>query len=191
MEPEPGVRLSRPESTSSGPASGLPPRVGVPSTRVGVTSTRAGGWHRSASQQLESGGRQRNLAVLATLAADAKNATGTVDVGDLKADALHETQAAGVNRRQADAVDVDAHGVDDAPDLVAAEHYGELLFGARLGDIQALPLAAERLVVEETEAAEDDRKGAAGDLLVQLQVQQVAADLVFFERVGRPLIVAC
>lgn len=63
------------------------------------------------SQQLESGGRQRNLAVLAALATDAKNASGNIDVGDLKAGALHEAQATGVHRSQADAVDVDAHGV--------------------------------------------------------------------------------
>lgn len=140
-----------------------------------------------APQQLKSGGRQRNLTVLEALATDAKNAAGTVDVGDLKAGALHEAQATGINRGQADAVDVDAHGVEDAPDLVAAEHHGEFLFGARLGDIQALPIAAKRLLVEEAEAAEDDREGAAGDLLVELQMQQVASDLVFFELVGRPV----
>jgi hypothetical protein len=139
------------------------------------------------AQQLESGGRQGNLAALAALATDVENAAGTVDGGDLKAGALHEAQATGVNRGQADAVDADADGVEDAPDLVTAEHDGELLFGARLGNMQALPLATERLLVEEAEAAEDDREGTAGDLLVELEVQQVASNLVFGKLVGRPV----
>ena len=143
------------------------------------------------SQQLESGVGQRHLTFLLALAADVKNAAGTVDVGDLKGGALHEAQATGVNRGQAEAVDVDAHSVEDAPDLVAAEHHRELLFRTRLGDIQALPVAAERFVVEEAEASEDDGEGATGDVLVELQMQQVAADLVFSELVGRPVIVAC
>jgi len=142
------------------------------------------------SQQLEDGVGKRDLAVPAALAADAEDAASTVDIGNLEVGALHEAQATAVDRGQADAIDVDADGVEDAPDLLAAEDHGERLGVAGLGDIQTLPLAAECLVVEESEAAEDDREGAAGDLLIDGQVQKVAADFVFFELLRGPVIMA-
>ena len=143
------------------------------------------------SQHLERVVGQGDFTLLASLAADVQNAAGAVDVRDLKTGSLHESQATGVDGGQADAVDVDAHLVEDAPDFAAAEHHRKPLFRSRLGDVEALPIAAEGLVVEESEPAEHDREGAAGDLLLESQMQQVAADLVFIEFVRRPAVVAC
>jgi hypothetical protein len=143
------------------------------------------------SEQVESHRGQGYLAVTTALAADMEDSAGTVDIGELEAGAFHEAQATCVDSGQADAIDGDADGVENAPDLLSAEDDGERLGVARLGDVQAFPIAAERLVVEEPETAEGNRKGASGQLLVDRQVQQIAANLFFFERVGRTAVVAC
>ena len=81
-------------------------------------------------------------------------------------------------RGQADAVGSDPHGAEDAPDLVAAEHGGKLLLLPGPGDAEHGPLAPERLLVEELDAAEGDGVGAPRHLLLGGEVDQVVADLV-------------
>jgi len=166
----------------------------------GVLNTMAGGGRKQPewafmgapmiAQQLKGGGGKWDLAVLAALAADAQNAPGTVDIGNLEIGAFHEAQAAGVDGGQANAVDVDADDVEDAPDLLATENDGERLVVARLGDMQALPVAAECLVVEEPDAAENDREAATGNLLLDGQMQKVAADFVFLQLIRSPMVVS-
>ena len=135
-------------------------------------------------QQLQRGVGERHVAILAALAMDVEELACAVNVGNLEAGPFHEPEAAGVDRGEADAIDGDPHGGENPPDLLAAKDDGELLLTLGAGHIEHGPLARERVLVEELDAAEGDGEGAAGDLLDGAQVQEVLADLVFRQLVG-------
>src|SRR5712691_3137569 len=77
------------------------------------------------AQPREERRRQRHVAVAAALAVNVQQHPATVDVGDLDPRAFEQPQAARVDRRQALAVDADAHQSEYLPHLVAAEHGGQ------------------------------------------------------------------
>jgi len=64
-----------------------------------------------------------NQAILGPLAvADVEQLALAIDVGHLEVRAFQQAQAAGVDGGQADAIDGAAHGGENPPDFVAAEH---------------------------------------------------------------------
>ena len=130
------------------------------------------------TQELEGGVGQRNAAVLGALARHVEHLASAVDVGDLEVSAFQEAQAARVDGDEADAVDGAADAVEDSPDLVAAEHDGELLLLLGPGDIQDGPFSSQRLFVEELDAAERDGVGPASHLLDGGEVDEIVADLL-------------
>src|SRR3954465_7142957 len=71
------------------------------------------------AEQLERGLRERDVAVLAPLAVDVEHLALAVDIRDLEPRAFGEAEPAGVDRREADAVDIDPKGRENAPDLIA------------------------------------------------------------------------
>lgn len=97
-------------------------------------------------------------------------------------------EAAGVDGGEADAVNVDAHRVEDPPHRVAAEDDGEFLLALGARDIEDGPRSHERVLIEELDAAERDGVRPARNLLDGAQVDQVLADLLFRELVGRRMI---
>ena len=98
------------------------------------------------AQERERGVRKRHIAIRAALAVEVERRAIAVDVRHLQADAFHQAQAARVDRREADAVGIDAHRAEDPPHFLATQHHGEFLrpFGTR--DVEHPPRLAERLL---------------------------------------------
>jgi hypothetical protein len=137
------------------------------------------------AQEVERGVGQRHVAILAALAMDVEQLAIAVDVRDLEAGAFHQTESAGVDGGEADAVDGDPDHAENAPDLVAAQHHGELLLALGSRHVEDGPWARERLLVEELDPAEGDGVGAAGDLLDGGQVEQVLAHVLLAQQIWR------
>jgi hypothetical protein len=102
-----------------------------------------------------------------------------VDIGHLETSTFHEAQAAGVDGGEAHAIRGDAHGREDPPDLLTAQDDRELLLTPGASDVEHRPLTAERLLIEELDAAQGNGMRSASDLLDGTQVQQVVADVLF------------
>jgi hypothetical protein len=80
------------------------------------------------AQHAERARGQRNRAVLITFAAANEQVhTRAVDLGDLQVDAFEQTQTAGGNDAQTNAVVGATNLGDDAPDLFGREHDGQFL----------------------------------------------------------------
>jgi hypothetical protein len=136
------------------------------------------------AQQFERRLRKRNVAVLPPLAVNVKQLALTVDIGDLEPGSFHEAEPAGVDRRQAHPVHRYPHAIQNPPHLLAAQDNGEFLLALGAGHVEHGPLAPQRLLIEELDAAERDGVGAAGDVLDGGEVEQILAQLLFRERVG-------
>jgi hypothetical protein len=98
-----------------------------------------------------------------------------IDIGHLQTHALRETKATGIDGGEAHAVDCNPHVIENAPDLATAQNDRELLLTLRASDTEHRPLAAERVLIEELDAAQRDGMRDTSDLLDGTQVQQVFA----------------
>jgi hypothetical protein len=84
------------------------------------------------AQHIQGSLRQRHEAVaIAFAAADMEEHPARIDVGHLQVQRLAQTQPAGVDRAQGDAVIEGGHHREDAPHLLGGEDDGE--FGLRRG----------------------------------------------------------
>ena len=104
------------------------------------------------AQQLR---REHDVAVLAALALlDADHHAAAVDVGDLEADRLRGAQARRIGRGQRGAVLQARHRLEEAHDLVGAQHHRQLAAArAHTGSARA-SRPAERHAIEEAQGAD-------------------------------------
>ena len=139
-----------------------------------------------AAEGLEGAGRQRDEAVLGALAAmDVDHHAGAVDVADLEVEALGEPEAERVDGPEVGAVVGRADGGDEASDLVGGEDVREAFLP---GDAEALeggPVSRCGVRIEELDPAVSDAEGSGGEVAVVLEVEEVVADLLLGEPVGR------
>ena len=138
------------------------------------------------AQESEGGVGEGDEPLLGVLAGDLEALAAAVDVRDEEVGALHEAEPAGVDGGETDAVGWDADGAEHSPDLVPAENDGELAHPPGPRDAEDLPLAAERALVEELDAAEGDLVRAVGHLPYGGELDKVAAHLILAEQVNFP-----
>lgn len=178
------------------PEGGLEARAGHGARilrEAGGQPAAGGGWEQPVrramgppvlAEQPEGLLRQRDVAIPPALAVDVELHAGAVYLGHLQPGPLHQAQPAGVERRQADAVDRDTHLGEDAADLLAAEHDGQLLLPGRTDDLEQVPLPPEGLFEQDLDPAQGDGDGVARELLAVLQVEEVLPQFLLGDLAG-------
>ena len=78
-----------------------------------------------------------------------------------------------------------ADGSDEPSHLIDREHVGESLLLPDAEPLEGRPVAGRGVGIEELDAAVGDAQRAGGELLVVLEVEEVVADLLLAEPVGR------
>jgi len=137
------------------------------------------------AQQREGRLRQGDVAVVLPLPGHMDEPAGPVHLGHLETRALQEPQATGVDRNEADPVDGKAHEVKDAPDLLAAEHGGQLVRVRRAHQRQARERFAERVLDKELDVAQGDRDGGPRIVLDLGEMEEVLAEVLVGDQVRR------
>src|SRR3972149_7528924 len=114
---------------------------------------------------------------------------GGGEVGDLEVDQLAHPQAGGVGGGEQEAIADAGAGVEQAPDLLAAEDLGELLRlpGSRDDEVRAI--VAEGDVVEEAEGMGSLVARAPGQLALPEHVGEGPLDLIGGELIRRAFVV--
>lgn len=138
------------------------------------------------AQEQERAFGQRDVTILITLAAaDVKEAASGVNVADLQTQGFAQTQAAGIDRGQCDAMIEGGHGGKDAAHLPSGEDDREFERGIGADQIEfGGPDAFEGFLPEEFEGADDLGGGLAGDLLDGLEMNAVLAELLDRDEIG-------
>jgi hypothetical protein len=130
--------------------------------------------------------RERHVAVAITLAAaDVQEGAVGIDVTDLQAEGFAQTQAAGVDRGQGDAMIEGFHAAQDLADLGGGEDDGEFELGGGAGELDfGGPGTLEGFFPEELDGA--DRLGGrlAGEAAFGLEVKEVLAEFLGRDEVG-------
>jgi hypothetical protein len=108
-----------------------------------------------------------------------------VNIAGMQQEALTESQAAGIDGRQASPVDRHAHATQNALDLLAAQDHGQFLFLGWTEQFQGGPASLEGVLEQEFDAAKGDGGGGAGDLFLQGQMEKVTTQFFFADLVRR------
>lgn len=132
------------------------------------------------AQEQERAPGQRDVTILIALAGtDVEEHALGVNVADLKVQAFTQTQAAGIDRDQSDAMIQGGHGGENAAGFGGGEDDGEFELGLGADQLEfGWPDAFEGFFPEELEGANDLGGGLAGDLLDDLEVDAVLAELL-------------
>ena len=138
------------------------------------------------AQEQERAPGQRDVTILIALAgADVKEAALGINVTDLEVQAFAQTQAAGIDRDQSDAMIKGGNGGEEASGFGGGEDDGEFELGIGADQIEfGGPDAFEGFFPEELEGADDLGGGLAGDLLDGLEMDAVLAELLGGDQFG-------
>jgi hypothetical protein len=138
------------------------------------------------AQELERALGQRDVAVeIAFAGPNVQEHALRIDIAHLQAQAFAQAQAAGVNGGQRDPVIQRDHLRQDAPHLAGREDDRQLALGIGPGQFDlARPDPAQALFPEELEGADGLGAGLAGDLFVDLEVDEVLPEVFGIEAVG-------
>jgi hypothetical protein len=113
-----------------------------------------------ASEQMEGGLRERDIAILGTLAAvDMDHHAAGVDVGDFEMESFMKPQAAGVDGREIDIIVESLDLGKNASDFIDAENGWKASFGLGSKDSEDVPIALEDMFVEEANSTIADAHG--------------------------------
>ncbi len=129
---------------------------------------------------------QRNITILVALArADMQKHAFGIDVGNLKAQAFTQAQAARVDGDEADAMIQGGNRGQDAARFRGREDDREFELGIGASQFQFVgPDTAEGFFPEQLDGADGLSAGLAGDPLVGLEMDAVLADVFGREQVG-------
>ena len=141
------------------------------------------------AQPRQDWGRERNVAILFAFAVDMHHHPRAVDIGDLQARPFEQPESAGINGRQTHAVHRNPHRREHAADLLPTQHHRHLVLAGGTHESERRPLPTERLLEEEPNPAQRDRRRRARDLLLVGQVQEVLAQVLLGQLVWAPVIV--
>jgi hypothetical protein len=133
------------------------------------------------AQQDESALWDRDDPISSTLAAYVDDLALAIDVRRSQVGPLPQPQATGVDGDEAEAIDGDLDPCEDRLDLFPREDDGKPDLPGRASDVEDTPLALERLLVEELDAAQGNRDGSSLELALVLEVEEVAAKLFFVD----------
>ncbi len=137
------------------------------------------------AQQRQAALGQGDVAVLVALGvAEVQQLALAVDVADLQADAFLQPQPAGVDGGQADAIRRAVHTGQDLTDLGGTKHRRQFLLVGRADQVEGGPVAPQGVLEEELDAAQRQGRGAAGDVLDVVEVEEVLAEVLFADLVG-------
>jgi len=128
--------------------------------------------------------RQRHVALLAAFAVDAQEHALGVQVSNLQAAAFVETQTAGIDGRQADAVDGRAHTTENLLHFLPTQDHGQFFGLGRAQQFEDGPVSLEGVLEEEFDGAQGDGGGGTSDFLFQGEVKEVPAQLFLGDEVG-------
>ena len=138
------------------------------------------------AEGLERARRQRDEAVLGALAAmDVDHHAGGVDVADLEVEALGEAEAQRIDGPEVGAVVGCTDGGDESSDLVSGEDVGEAFLPRDAEALEGGPVSGGGVRIEELDAAVSDAEGSGGEVAVVLEVEEILAELLLGEAVGR------
>ena len=130
--------------------------------------------------------RQRDVTVaIAFPAADVQEGALAIDIADLQAEALAQTQTAGVDRGQGDAMIEGFDAAQDLADLGGGEDDGEFELGSGASELEfGGPGTLEGFLPEELDGAEGLGGGLAGKTALGLEVEEVLAEFLGRDEVG-------
>jgi hypothetical protein len=112
-----------------------------------------------------------------------------IDVAYLEPEPFSQTQSAGVDGGQADALTQALHLAEDLADFRSGKNDRQFELGIGADQIQFLrPVALEGFFPKELEGADELSGGLTGDLLDGLEVNAVLADLFNGDQFGRPVV---
>jgi len=117
--------------------------------------------------------------------ADMQEHASGIDVGNLEAQAFAQTQTAGVNGDEADAVVQQGNFGQNEADLGGGKYDGELELGIGAGQFHFVgPGTVESFLPEELDGADGLGAGLTGNLLAGLEVNAVLANVFGGEELG-------
>ncbi len=139
------------------------------------------------AQQFQGALGQRHVTVtIAFAAADVEEHALGVNVAHLETETFTQTQAAGVDGRQANAVIEFLDFGQEAADFGGGEDHGQLELRIGADQFQFVgPRALEGFLPEELESADELRGGLASDFLDGLEMDAVLPDLFKADQFGR------
>jgi hypothetical protein len=132
------------------------------------------------AQQLEGACWQGHIAVFAFAMPDVEQPTVAIHILNLQMSAFSQTQATRVDGAEAHSIRLAAEAVQDAAHFVGAEHHWQLFFMGWTNPIQRDVGAVEGLHVKEPQAVQGKGVGAARNVLVVLEVEEILTE--FFGR---------
>jgi hypothetical protein len=132
-----------------------------------------------ASEQLEGGLGERDVAILGPLAAvDMDHHAGGIDIGDFEVETFVKPEAAGVDGRK---IGVVLEGFDlgkNGSDFLTAENGGKASFGLGTEDSEDVPVSLEDVFVEEAYAAIADAHGIGRPVINVLPVEEIVLEFL-------------
>ena len=139
------------------------------------------------AQEQERAPGQRDVTILIALArSDVEEHASAINVADLEVQAFPQTQAAGIDRDQSDAMIQGGHGREDAAGFGSGEDDGEFELGLGADQLESgWPDAFECFFPEELEGANDLGGSLAGDFFDGLEVDAVLTELLGGDLLGR------
>jgi hypothetical protein len=138
-----------------------------------------------ASEQLESGKGERDIAILGPLATvDMDHHAGGIDIGDFEMETFVESQAAGIDGGK---IGIILEGFDlgkNGSDFFTAENRGESSLGLGTEDSEDVPVSLEDVFEEEADAAIADPHGIGGPVIDVLSVEEIVLKFLFGDQIG-------
>jgi hypothetical protein len=138
-----------------------------------------------ASEQLESGKGERDVAILGPLATvDMDHHAGGIDIGDFEMETFVESQAAGIEGGK---IGIILEGFDlgkNGSDFFTAENGRKSSFGLGTEDSENVPVSLEDVFEEEADAAIADAHGIGGPVIDVLSVEEIVLEFLLSDQIG-------
>jgi hypothetical protein len=138
-----------------------------------------------ATEEIEGGWRERDVAVLGTLSpVDMDHHASGIDIGDFEMKAFVKSQAAGIDGGE---IGVILEGFDlskEGSDFLDAEDSGESSFGLSTKDTEDVPVTLEDVFEEEADAAIADAHGIGGPVIDVLSVEEIVLEFLLGDQIG-------
>jgi hypothetical protein len=98
---------------------------------------------------------------------------GAIDILDLKLSSLLKPQTAGIDSREADAVDWNLDEAENPANLIGAEDDRQLFLAGRANKAQSGQVLVESMLEEELDAAQSDSERTARVFLDILEMEEI------------------
>ena len=142
------------------------------------------------AQQREGLLGQRDHTILIAFArANMQLHTGTITLGNLELDTFQQPQAAAGDHAQTGTVVWQVDLSQELPDLLDAQHHGQLLWQVRADEVAERPGAHQRVGVKELEGIESDIDGVGREASLVAQIEEILAQFFVGDQVRRLAVV--